>query len=102
MKNVETKDPSERKLCKFDFTNDLQSGETITATAFTVTLAKGTDAAPSAILDGAPTVSGSVVVQRVVGGANNADYDIRCEATTSLTLVHVVQGRVAVRRKGSF
>lgn len=85
------KDPEERVLIAFDFTNDLPDGDTLTVGAVTFeALAEGVDAAP-AVIDGAPILQTPNVLQWVKDGVDAATYRLKCKATTA-------QGRVLVLR----
>lgn len=96
-KRLDTKDPAERKLVVFDFANQLEPGIAIASTTVQVTLASGVDATPAALLDGAATIANDRVLQRVVGGANEALYQLRCLATDASGLVHLVSTLLPVR-----
>ena len=76
------KDPAERFRVRFRFGNRLADGETITV-AMSITVASGADATPSAVLDGAVSVSGGDAWQWVKDGVDGTAYAIRALATTS-------------------
>lgn len=72
----DTKDPGEEVTVGFDFTRlgvpsdpDLQ-----------VTTRIGEDASPSAMKSGSLVVTGSWVYQKMVGGVDGVDYDLKCFA----------------------
>jgi hypothetical protein len=44
----------------------------------------GTDASPSAILSGSPSISGSIVKQTLTGGSAGVTYKVQFTVTTSL------------------
>ena len=82
------KDPLESLPGIFDFSQDLQAGETITGVvSVTVTTVDGTDPTPSAILGGAAAVdsTGTKVSVPLVGGLDKVDYKIVVLATGSLS-----------------
>lgn len=77
----------EIKTYQFDFSDALsQSGETIDTESVEVDVYSGTDASPSALLDGSATSSGTVVSQLIdgdTGGVTGAIYRLICIITTS-------------------
>ncbi|HND12311.1 MAG TPA: hypothetical protein PLY80_17850 [Pseudomonadota bacterium] len=77
------KDPAERLVASFDYRDALDAGETIASALVTATLLAGSDADPSALLDGLPTISGGLVLQPFHGGLDSASYTLRCQATLS-------------------
>jgi hypothetical protein len=79
----DSKDPDETDNLHFDFAEGL-GGDTISGAPEVVcTLAAGADASPSALLNGAPSVYGSIVVQSVIGGVVNCDYRIEVRVNTT-------------------
>jgi hypothetical protein len=80
----------------FDFAQDLTVGETLTTVSTTATVYSGADATPSAILFGAPTVSGKQVVQNTTGGVLGTVYYLFCAATTSLGQVLTREGYLPI------
>ena len=68
----------------FDFSKNLQIGETLSTASVGVSVYSGVDPNPSALLSGTPSISGAVVNQSVTGGIVGVIYDIICTATTSL------------------
>jgi hypothetical protein len=84
MKQLSSVNPGETKTpLTFDFTSYLVQGETVTSAVCNVDVWAGTDASPSAILDGSATiVGGTTALQRVTGGIDGVDYRVRCLATT--------------------
>jgi hypothetical protein len=74
---------AEKWKATFDFAEDLATGETISSSDWAVTVVKGTDATPSGVLTGSPTISGSKVTHMLQGGLEGVTYCIRCAATTS-------------------
>jgi hypothetical protein len=70
------KDPAEIiDALTFDFK---RFGTTVTGATVSIT-AYDTDDNPEAMLDGAPVISGTKVMQRVIGGVSGVRYRIRCE-----------------------
>lgn len=75
------KDPEEVIPVTFDFSK--LAITTISAPQVTATRFEGAaDASPSAILSGAPTVTGMSVVQKVIGGVSGCTYALRCRVDT--------------------
>lgn len=91
------KDPAEADWATFDFAAALQAGETISAIDVAISTRTGSDASPSAVLDGAASEADGVVTQRFAGGVDGASYLLRCAATTSLSRVLVLAGVLPVR-----
>lgn len=81
--SVDLKTPSEVIDITFDYSKRLVTGETIVGATVTATVRKGTDATPSAVLDGAPAPSTPYVIQRVHAGVSGVTYSLQCLATTS-------------------
>ena len=93
---IEDKDISERDNIRFDFTLALATGETISSAIVTCEVADGTDATPSAMLSGVPTVASPLVTQLVIAGTLNVSYYLRCVATLSTGRVLVATGLMRV------
>lgn len=87
---------AEVKNVTFDFTSLLASGETISTQVVTAAVYSGTDAAPSAIISGAASASGSVVTQKITGGTTGVIYELTCTITTSLGETLILVGLLAV------
>lgn len=97
LKHWPPKDPGDKIWATFNYSNFLQTGETITAAVISVDLLHGVDAAPAAILDGASQIlTGNKVLQKISGGIDQAVYLIKCTATISSGVVRVVAGRITV------
>ena len=84
------KDPAEKLVATFDYSEDLDVGETIASATLTCTLLSGTDADPAAVLYGSATIDAGTVLQPITGGVDGAVYTLRCQATLTPT------GRVLV------
>lgn len=91
-----TKRVSETKLLSFDFAADMEAGETILGKAVVATVYSGTDATPSAIIDGAATSSGSEVTQSVTDGTAGVQYALSCSVATSLGQTLILQAFLTV------
>lgn len=92
------KDFEEVKVLRFDFSGELEAGQTITLAERNVTLTAGVDATPEALLLGDPLVLGTEVLQRITAGAPDATYHIRARATDGSGLVHVMAADLLVVR----
>lgn len=76
----------EKLVLTFDFTNGLAAGETLNGVmTVTVSVARGKDAAPNAILNGACQLDATSkkVLQEVQGGIKGTEYLIKAVAPTS-------------------
>lgn len=100
MKILLPKDPRERKPLLFTFDGDLEPGEAITLISVAIEVAKGTDAAASAVLDVAPVLltQSRQVLQWVSGGVLGVDYGISCLVTGSNGGQHLATCRLPVRK----
>ena len=89
------KDPGEIVFLGFDFA---ALAGAVASPVVTATHRDGTaDAAPSAILSGAPTISGTTIVQRVAGGVAGANYLLRCQVDTAAGERFALAGVLPVR-----
>ena len=86
---LQPKDPGEIKIVRFQFGGDVgeSSISTVDVQAFVV---EGEDPSPSSFLSGVPAISGTDVLQRVTGGLDGCDYNLRCFATDSAGLKHLI------------
>ena len=97
---VPSKDTTETIPVVFPFAGKLQFGETLSAATMSVTLMSGTDANPSAMLSGSPTVSSPNVTQSITGGIAGNVYVVICACTTSASHTYSMECRVAVITPG--
>jgi len=74
----------ENRPLVFDFTNDLQVGETITSGTLDVTTYSGTDATPSTLLQGSATVASPKVSQNAKPTIAGVVYNVLGSAVTDL------------------
>lgn len=79
-----------------DFISRLASGETILAASVVASLYSGNDPTPAAIVSGVPTISGSQVIQLIVGGVLGNIYELAYKAITSLGQTLIITGYFAV------
>ena len=94
MKVLPKKDYREIVPITFDFAADAATGATATPGTITVAaLRGGTDATPSAVLNGAASATGATVTQWVKDGVSGITYKITCVAAMSdgQTLVQTAQ-----------
>lgn len=89
------KDPAEVLEISFDFLE--VTSAPITPQVTVVNCSGVADSSPGTLLSGSPTVSGSSVVQRVVGGLAGADYLLRCQVDTATGLRFVLSRVLPVR-----
>lgn len=94
---LDIKTPSEVLDITFDYTASLESGETLQSAVVTVSVRKGADASPSAILSGAPTVTSPYVIQRIINGTSSVTYNLKCLATTNTGRKYELIGVLPVR-----
>jgi hypothetical protein len=80
---LEGKLTSETVSTVFDFISRLAVGETISTQVVTASVYSGTDAAPSAIVSGSATASGTQVTQKITAGVLGVMYKLLCTITTS-------------------
>ncbi len=66
----------------FDFVNDLVSGENITAVEWEIATLEGIDLTPESHFVDTPSVSGTVVAQRLTNFTVEARYRILARVTT--------------------
>jgi len=82
----------------FDFTSQLAVGETISTKAVVASVYSGTDAAPTGIVSGSASASGSVVTQLItmVGRTVGNIYELMCTITTSVGQTLKISAYLAV------
>ena len=93
------KDPQEIKLVRFVYATEIERGVTITSVVMSITLAAGVDAGFAAVLNGAALIDNTTfdVLQRVALGLADCDYELRCVATDSSGLKHLIAATLPVR-----
>lgn len=84
----------------FNFLDQLEFGETITGAAMSAVVSSGTDASPSAILGGLPTVATPTVTQSITAGVVGVIYIVVCTVTGSNSHVYTQEVRIAVITPG--
>ena len=84
------------KKLVFDFISDLAVGETISTQTVTASVWSGTDASPSAIINGAATAAGTKVTQTITGGVVGVFYKLTCTITTSAGQTLIMIGYLAI------
>jgi hypothetical protein len=80
----------------FDFSSRLASGETLTGASGSASVYSGTDASPSALLQGSASVSGALAYVTLTGGVVGVLYEILCTATTSAGQVLTLSAYLAL------
>ena len=94
----DVKHPGERVTLAFDFASQLPEGVTVASVdSVTVSTWRGTDATPSAMLAGAPGLSGSDALQMVEGGLVGVDYLFLASVTLSDTQLRILSAVLPVR-----
>jgi len=88
--------PAESKAYFFDFLSELVPTETISTRVCTMGLYSGTDANPSAMINGVATNDGSVVRQNIAGGTAGNIYMLTCTVTTNFGQTLTMHGFLAV------
>jgi hypothetical protein len=90
-----SKDPEESIVLTFDFSAIAQ---VIANPEISVEVISGEDANPENTKSDDPQISGAKVLQRVVGGADGADYHFRCMAQSGTDKL-VVPATLRVRKR---
>lgn len=90
------KDPAEDVTMEFDFA----AFGTPTSPIVEAAAHSGTDASPSAVLLGSPTVIGTRVLQRARDGLDGVDYSVRCIAIIGSDTV-LIDAILPVRQRPS-
>ena len=80
----------------FPFADQLEFGETISGQVVTCVVFTGTDANPSAVLFGSPTMANNTVTQVVTGGVPGTIYQLVAMATTSNANMYSKGARLAI------
>ena len=93
---IEGKQSGETVTLAFSFLSHLATSETISSASTTATVYSGTDASPSSLIGGAPSISGSTVSQKIIGGTLGVTYALVCSATTSLGQVLQISGYLVI------
>ncbi|MBP6638206.1 MAG: hypothetical protein KA179_11005 [Sulfuritalea sp.] len=103
---LEDMDVEEDDTIRFDFSNELETGETLVDAiagdaVVTVEVYSGTDPTPSAFLSGARQVSSPAVRQAVNNPVAGVVYLLRCKAKTSTDRILVRAGYIKGIREGT-
>ncbi len=91
------KDPAENLISTFDFSSEIEVGESIASASVACTLVAGVDASPGQVIHGAASISGSTVLRPFQGGIADATYHLRCTANLSSGRVLVLAATLPVR-----
>lgn len=94
--SIEAKTNAETRDVIFSFLSYLVAGETVSSASTTATVYSGTDASPSAVIDGAAAISSPTVTQSITGGTEGVTYNLVCAATTSTGQIVQVGGYLSV------
>ena len=87
---------TESELFSFDFNPILQPNETLSSATCTAITIQGTDANPSAILSGSPTINLGKATQRVIGGIADNTYRLIMTCVTNQGNTYTVTGDIPV------
>lgn len=87
----------EQLTLEFDMLSRLKIGETVATAACSATVWSGTDATPSTIISGLPTISNNIVSQKVVAGLPGVIYQISCAVRTSSNNIMINEAKLAIR-----
>lgn len=96
-KYFDPKTPAEKVKLTFDFTDLLGNNSIVGLPVATISTHAGTDAAPSAVLNGVSQVIGTKVTQGVQAGTHFVDYLIEMQADDNMGNRLVVAGILPVR-----
>jgi hypothetical protein len=88
---------TEQLTVEFDMLSRLKVGETVATAAVSATVWSGTDAFPSTIISGLPTITGSLVGQKIVGGLPGVIYLVSCAVRSSSNNILINEAKLAVR-----
>ena len=88
------KTPTEQGIFGFQFT--LASGETISTATMSMSCVGGVDPSAAAMLPSLPTINGTVVGAKVIGGLPGNQYRLFCQVGTSLEQVLEAEGLIQV------
>lgn len=80
----------------FYFAGLLAASETISTQTVTAAVYSGTDASPSAIINGSATASGTIVTQSITAGTVGVIYTLTCTITTSASQTLLLTAYLAV------
>lgn len=87
---------SEDIIVRFDFLDQMRFLEVLSAPVVTISILSGLDPAPSFVLSGAASVSGSVVSQKIVNGNPGVIYLLSAQVTGSSGAIYVKVLEVAI------
>lgn len=95
-KVIQPKTTAETRLEPFDFSSFLGAGETISTAVATAAVWSGTDAAPSGVINGVASISGTVATQSLTAGVAGVIYAIIMTITTNLAQTLQISGFLTV------
>lgn len=90
------KNPADTLPLVFDFSSYLPTSVTVSSAVTSATVYSGTDASPTALISGSPTVSSPTVTQNTIGGVEGVTYIVSCSATLSNAAIITLQGYLSV------
>lgn len=86
----------ETDVLTFDYTDSLETGETLVSGTVTLSVVQGEDPSPNSMRVGSAQASTPYILQKVGGGVRNTTYLCYCAATTSTGRVLVNAGILPV------
>lgn len=87
---------AERITAEFDFGPDMAPGDSIASVEMVVTVARGADPSPVAVLVGVAQIKGKRVFQQLGNGLPGCSYRIECRATTAYNNLLVLRRTLPV------
>lgn len=90
------KSSQEVEVFTFDYYNLLTFGETIASATVTSTVISGSDDNPGNMINGAPQIQGSQVLQLVQNGVAGVTYSLNCLVTTNKNQKLLLKGSLQV------
>lgn len=87
---------TENELFGFDFSQVLDSGESISTASCSVIVMTGTDPNPSNILIGSAIITGTKANQRIANGISEVTYRLIMTITTSLGNTYTLVGDLPI------
>ena len=98
-KKFPDKTPDEKKLCTFDFTNEVTTGSTISSPVAEKELLSGDDTGASLLTLGTPAVEpGTALVKMLIGGGKDGSkYKVTMTVTADNSEIHELAGVMAVK-----
>jgi len=94
--NLGVKSSGETTDVVFPFLSSLAIGESLSSAVTTAAVYSGTDASPSAIIDGSASVSSPNATQSITAGTSGVTYNLTCTGTSSTGQILTIVGYLVV------